>query len=189
MSARDTALVALFAALIVVLGFTPAVPIPFLPVPITLQGFGVMLAGLVLGPRLGPLAPLVVIGLVALGLPVLSGGRGGLAVFAGPTVGYLVAWPAGAYVTGAIAAAGARARWPFLHAFVACLAGGILCIYAGGIAWLALAVGTPLRALLIGNLAFVPGDLLKAALAALVAVRLRAAYPNLPVFTEPRSRR
>lgn len=68
--------IAVFAALIIVLGAV-IVPLPA-GVPITAQTLGVMLAGLVLGPRLAPLAILLVLVLAAVGLPVLAGGRGGL---------------------------------------------------------------------------------------------------------------
>ena len=103
MNTRDIVLVALFAAIIVVLGMLPPITFGFIPVPITAQSLGVMLAGCILGAKRGAAACLLVVLLVAIGLPVLSGGRGGLAVFAGPTAGYLVGWIAGAFVTGLIA--------------------------------------------------------------------------------------
>jgi len=88
MQTRDLVLISLFAAIIVALGFVPPITLGFIPVPITAQSLGVMLAGVILGAKRGALAAVLVILLVAIGLPVLSGGRGGLAVFAGPTVGF-----------------------------------------------------------------------------------------------------
>ena len=75
MKTRDLAYIALFAAITAVLGLLPAVPVPAVPVPITAQTLGVMLAGAVLGARRGFLALLLFLALVAIGLPLLAGGR------------------------------------------------------------------------------------------------------------------
>jgi len=106
---RDLARIAVFAALIVVLG-TVTIPIPG-GVPITAQTLGVMLAGAVLGPRRAPLAVVLVLVLAAVGLPVLAGGRGGLGVFVGPTAGYLLGWVVGAVVIGLIVRANRITLW------------------------------------------------------------------------------
>ena len=100
LSARDLALVASFAALIAVLGLPGAVLLPGSVVPVTLQSLGVMLAGSILGWKRGALSVVVLLVLVAAGLPLLSGGRGSMAVFAGPSAGYLVGWVFGAAVIG-----------------------------------------------------------------------------------------
>src|SRR5689334_16218715 len=100
MTTRDLVLSALFAAIIVALGLLPPISIGIIPVPITAQSLGVMLAGVVLGAKRGAVAVLIVVVLVAIGLPVLSGGRGGLPVFAGPTAGFFIGWIFAAYVTG-----------------------------------------------------------------------------------------
>ena len=84
MKTRDLVYVALFAAIVAVLGLLPPVPVPGIPVPITAETLGVMLAGSVLGGRRGGLALLVFLAVVAVGAPVLSGGRGGIGVFYGP---------------------------------------------------------------------------------------------------------
>ena len=99
MTTRDLVLAALFAAIIVALGLLPPITLGFIPVPITAQSLGVMLAGVVLGSKRGTVAVLLVLLLAAIGLPVLSGGRGGLAVFAAPTTGYLIGWVFAAFVT------------------------------------------------------------------------------------------
>src|SRR5690606_8406265 len=78
----------------------PPVMLSFIPVPIHAQSLGVLLAGVVLGARGGMLSVLLLIALVAIGLPVLSGGRGGLAVFLSPTAGYLIGFLPAAFVTG-----------------------------------------------------------------------------------------
>jgi biotin transport system substrate-specific component len=181
LSTRDIVLVALCAALICALGLIPAVPVSLLPVPITLQTMGVMLAGLYFGPVRGALACLLVVGLVVLGLPVLSGGRGGVAVLAGPTAGFLLGWVPGAFVTGWLAGGqNARSRSraaTFLVCLAAACVGGIAIVYAGGIAWLALVTGLPFGRAALGTLVFLPGDILKAVFAAVVTAELRRVYP------------
>ena len=98
MKTKDLAYIALFAAITAVLGLVPAIQVG--PVPITAQTLGVMLAGAVLGARRGFLSQLLFLVLVAIGLPLLASGTGGLAVFAGPTAGYLISWPIAAFVVG-----------------------------------------------------------------------------------------
>ncbi|MDR6756160.1 biotin transport system substrate-specific component [Mycoplana sp. BE70] len=187
MTTRDIVLVALFAAIIVVLGMLPPITLGFIPVPITAQSLGVMLAGCILGAKRGAAAVLLVVLLVAIGLPVLSGGRGGLAVFAGPTAGYLVGWVAGAYVTGLIAERLVREGQPefqqFLGFLVAAVVGGIGIVYLFGIAWLCYMSGKAFIATTLASLVFIPGDLIKAFVAMLAGRAVLAGYPLLPVRT------
>jgi biotin transport system substrate-specific component len=179
---KDLAYIALFAAITAVLGLMPAVPVPAVPVPITAQTLGVMLAGAVLGARRGFLALLLFLMLVVVGLPVLAGGRGGLAVFAGPSAGFLIAWPLGAFVTGLLTETFWR-RFNLAWALVATLVGGIAVIYAIGIPFISVFSDTSLATAFTGSLVFVPGDVVKAVVAALVAVAVRRAYP---VIERPR---
>jgi biotin transport system substrate-specific component len=174
--ARDLALVAVFAALIAALGL-PGSFTPFgLSVPITAQTLGVMLAGLLLGARRGALAVVVFLVLVAAGLPLLAGGRGGLGVFAGPSAGYLVGWVAGAYVTGLVADVRPE-RLPLVSLLVAAVLGGIVVVYLVGIPVLAWRTGLPITTAITANWAFVPGDLAKAVIAAVVAHGVERGYP------------
>ncbi|PRA81285.1 biotin transporter BioY [Microbacterium sp. MYb66] len=172
-SSANLGRVAVFAALIIVLG-TVVVPLPS-GVPITGQTLGVMLAGLVLGPRIAPWSIAVVLALAAVGLPVLAGGRGGLGVFVGPTVGYMIGWIAGVIVIGLLLRTG---RFTWWRAAVAALVGGVLVVYAFGIPVQALVTGVPLDLTALSSLAFLPGDLIKVAAATLIAVALRRAYPR-----------
>lgn len=175
---RDLARIAVFAALIVVLGLAGAIPVPGL-VPITAQTLGVMLAGAVLGWKRGLLAVLVVMALVAIGLPVLSGGRGGLGVFVGPTAGYLIGWIPGVIATGLIAHSGGRPlRW--WRIALACVVGGIVVIYLFGIPVQSIVTGLPLGPTIVSSLAFLPGDAIKAVLATVLTLALQKAYP--PAF-------
>ncbi|SDO55953.1 biotin transport system substrate-specific component [Klenkia soli] len=176
MKTRDLAYIALFAALTAALGLLPAIPVAALPVPITAQTLGVMLAGAVLGARRGFLALLLFLVLVAVGLPVLSGGRGGLAVFVGPSAGFLYSWPVAALVTGLLVELLWR-RLNVVTALVATVVGGIGVVYAIGIPFLSLYADTSLAAAATGSLVFVPGDLVKAVIAAVLAVAVRRAYP------------
>jgi biotin transport system substrate-specific component len=174
--ARNLALVSLFAALTVALGVV-YIPLPFSPVPVTGQTLGVMLAGGVLGARLGFLSQALVLALVAVGLPVLAGGRGGLGVLVGPSAGYLLAWPLGALVIGWLAARLPAGRLLLPSLLGAMLVGGILVIYVPGVLWLSFITGRPLaEAALAGGLAFMPGDLTKAVAAALATRALWAVY-------------
>lgn len=169
----DLARIAVFAALIIVLG-TVIVPLPG-GVPITGQTLGVMLAGLVLGARRAPLAILVVLALAAIGLPVLAGGRGGLGAFVGPTAGYMLGWIGGAVVIGLIAHSGRIVWW---RTGLATVIGGILVVYLFGIPVQAAVTGVPLDLTALSTVAFLPGDLLKAGAATALAVALRRAYPR-----------
>jgi biotin transport system substrate-specific component len=178
---RDLVHIALFAAITAVLGLVPAVDVG--PVPITAQTLGVMLAGSVLGGRRGFLSQLLFLVLVAVGLPLLPGGRGGLSVFTGPTAGYLLSWPIAALVIGLITELVWR-RYNLGWGVLANVLGGIVLIYAIGIPVSAAVLGTSLVATAAGALIFLPGDLVKAVIAAAVAVQVRRSYPVI----EPRDR-
>ncbi|MGZ4602712.1 MAG: biotin transporter BioY [Kineosporiaceae bacterium] len=184
LTARDLALVAVGAALIAVLGLPGAFQPPGLSVPITAQTLGVMLVGLVLGARRGALAVLVFLVLVAAGLPLLAGGRGGLAVFTGPSAGVLVGWLPGAFVTGLLADVGPP-RLEIVGLFLAAVVGGIVVVYAVGIPVLAVRSHLSLMHAFTASLVFVPGDLLKAGVAAVIARGVERGYP----LRESRSRR
>ncbi|MBO9630184.1 MAG: biotin transporter BioY [Shinella sp.] len=184
MNTRDIVLIALFAAIIVVLGLLPPITLGFIPVPITAQSLGVMLAGCILGAKRGASAVLLVLLLVAIGLPVLSGGRGGLAVFAGPTAGYLVGWVFGAFVCGLVAERLVREEQPELTQFLSFLAaaviGGIGVVYLFGMPWLAYMSGKAFFETAAASLVFLPGDLVKAFVAMLAGRAVLAGYPLLP---------
>jgi biotin transport system substrate-specific component len=173
---RDLVHVALFAALVAALGLLPPLALPFIPVPITAQTLGVMLAGSTLGARKAGLALLLFHLLVAAGLPLLAGGNGGLAVYPGPTGGFFVGFVPAAFVIGWLT----ERAWTRLSvplAFAINVLGGIGVIYAVGIPWLAVSAKLSLGKAALGSLAFVPGDCVKATVAASVAVTLKRAWP------------
>lgn len=173
----DLARIAVFAALIAALGL-PGTLSPFgSAVPITAQTLGVMLAGALLGARRGALACVVFLALVAAGLPLLAGGRGGWGVFTGPSAGYLLGWPLGALVIGLLTERMVRYRfWPGLAATVV---GGIVVVYAVGVPVQAARVGSGLLAVAQAATQYLPGDLIKAVVTALVARQVHRAYPGL----------
>lgn len=177
--ARDIALVATFAALIAVLALPGQLFLFGNSVPITLQTLGVMLAGSILGWKRGLLAVLVLLAMIAVGLPVAAGGRGGLAVFAGPSAGYLVGFALGAAVTGWLVER-RLPRYPIAWGFAANVIGGIGAVYLVGIPVQAAVTGTSgLLAVAVASLVFLPGDLLKAAVATVVAAGVHRGYPAL----------
>ncbi|GAA3689916.1 biotin transporter BioY [Arthrobacter ginkgonis] len=176
LDATDLARVAVFAAIVAVLGLPGAFTLAG-GVPITVQTLGVMLAGAILGPWLGALSMTVLMALVAIGLPLLAGGRGGIGVFFGPSAGYLLGWILGALVIGLIVHAGGRK--PVLwRTLVGLLTGGILVVYAAGIPVQSLVTRLPLGETALMSLAFVPGDLVKAVIATFIVMTLARAYPR-----------
>jgi biotin transport system substrate-specific component len=177
-SARDLAQVAVFAALIAALGLPGALYLGGTAVPITFQTLGVMLAGAILGARKGALSVLLFLALVAAGLPLLSGGRGGIAVFVGPSVGYLIGWVLGAAVIGWFTAR-LLPRYRVLPALVATALGGIVVVYAVGVPVFAAITGTPLEVALLGSTVFLPGDVVKVVVTVLVAKGVHRAWPGL----------
>jgi biotin transport system substrate-specific component len=147
-------------------------------VPITFQTLGVMLAGAILGWKRGALAVIVFFALATAGLPLVAGGRGGLALWVSPSAGYFVGWIVGAGVIGWLV----QSRLPRYAAwwtFISIAIGGIGVVYAIGIPVLMLKLGTGLAAL--GTAAtFIPGDLIKAVVATVVAAAVHRAFPDLP---------
>ncbi|NEE03363.1 biotin transporter BioY [Phytoactinopolyspora halotolerans] len=174
--AADMARIAVFAALIAVLGLPGQFHVFGNSVPITLQTLGVVLAGAILGAWRGALSVLMLLALVAAGLPLLAGGRGGLGVFAGPSVGYLVGWVVGALVVGWLVERGGR-RPGVAWVLPACLIGSAL-ILVIGVPIQSLVTGVPLGETIALSLAFVPGDTLKSVAAAAVVVGAQRAYPD-----------
>lgn len=170
MRAAVMARVALMAALTAVAAQI-AIPLPLTPVPFTLQVPMVVLSGLLLGSRHGALAQAVYVLLGAIGLPVFAGFKGGLGILLGPTGGYLVSYPLAAAAAGLAAGMMLRASRGRAVAFgTATGLLALLVIYLVGATWLAVQAGlSPGAALTAGVLPFVPFDVVKVVLAALLA--------------------
>lgn len=136
------------------------------PVPITGQTFAVLLTGALLGSRLGAAAVIAYLIEGAVGLPFFAGGGAGLVRFLGPTAGYLVAFPAAAFVTGAFSENGWDKRYPTA---VAAMAIGSVIILLGGWAWFSILTNTPpVAGFKLAVLPFLAGDVIKIALGAAV---------------------
>ncbi len=151
------------ASLVTALAAQIALPVPWSPVPITGQTFAVALSGAVLGARRAFLAQVLYLGEGALGLPVFAAGGAGAAILAGPTAGYLLAFPLAAALTGALAQRGWDRR--FASMLPAMLLGSVP-VFALGLAQLARFIPAD-QVLGAGLFPFLPGDLIKATLAAL----------------------
>ncbi len=157
-------------ALLVAIGAQVSVPLAGSPVPVTLQGFAVLLVGGTLGAGAGAAALVLYLLAGIAGLPVFApAGLPGLARLLGPTGGYLLAFPLAAALTGALARPGQLAR-SLGAAFL-----GMLVIHLGGIAQLSIITGgmaLPWSA----TLPLVAADLLKVMLAGLLITRFRSTF-------------
>ena len=149
------------------------VPLPFTPVPMTLQTAIVLLAGALLGPRLGAASQIAYLGMGVAGLPVFAGAGFGLHHLLGPTGGYLLAFPVTAYVAGVIARPSGRRDLVALLRLAVGLFLASLVILVGGTAWLAAMTGDLAGAVALGLVPFLIGDVVKVGLAALIAWRGR----------------
>lgn len=174
---RNVVYIALFAALIAVLGLIPKITLAS-GIPITAQSMGVMLCGTVLGARRGALAVGLFLLLVALGLPLLAGGRGGLGVFTTPWAGFLFGFPVAAFVTGLVVEKW-RAGNLAVIAGVAAVIGGIGALYLVAIPYYMVMKPAGLgEALVVAMAPFMPGDLIKAVMAGFVTSALAKARPD-----------
>jgi biotin transport system substrate-specific component len=146
--------------------------IPFSPVPVSLQLFGVFLAGLVLGPAWGGFAIALYLLVGVVGAPVFSNGGAGLGYLLGPTGGYLVGFLLAAVLIGAVVHSGMEPRSleaVSLPTVAVGLVLGLGAIYAFGVPWLAFTAGYGIeKAATVGMLLFLPGDALKVAATALL---------------------
>ncbi len=154
----DASAVAGFS-LVVALCAQIAIPLPFTPVPVTLQTLAVLMAGCLLGSVRGTLAVAAYIGEGLVGLPVFAGGASGLSHLLGPTGGYLIGFLAAAFVTGLLSERGFARHW---LSTLLVLAAGDIALYIPGVIWLSVYTGTQ-KALALGLFPFLAGDGLKIA--------------------------
>ncbi len=170
----------LMASIIAVLSFI-SIPIPFSPVPITLQTLGVMLSGLLLGPQLGSMAVGLYLIAGTSGLPIFAGGAAGIGVLTGPSGGYLLGFLPGTWIIGTLShkrnkkTGSDKSARSLLRNLSACAIGGVLIVHACGILHLARSAHLSLsQAMLIGTVPFLLGDMLKAVIASYLAQRISA---------------
>lgn len=179
LSTTDLALVASFAALVAVCSYAAAIPVGGAGVPITLQTFAVLLAGLVLGPLRGFLAVALYYLLGIAGLPVFAEHSAGASAFTGPSAGYLysfslAALAAGAIVRYAVYTHRTRALFVFVAALVATAVN-----HLGGIIGLRVVLDLPWHQAASIDAAYWIGDIVKGAVAAIVAAEVHRAFPAL----------
>jgi biotin transport system substrate-specific component len=177
-SAAGIAMTATFVGVIAAMGAVPALYVPGSAVPITIQSMGVMLAGSILGRWRGAAAVSIFLILVALGLPLLSGGRGGLGVFFRPSVGFLIGFPIAAFVIGWLSERLSAPR--SLPRMIAVnVLGGVVILHAFGAVGVALVTHVSLAAAIVASWIFLPGDLAKAVVTAVIARGVHQALPGL----------
>jgi biotin transport system substrate-specific component len=174
---RDVTRIVVFAAILAVLGIPGAISVFGGAVPITAQTLGVMLAGAVLGPWRGAASIVIFHVLTLAGLPLLSGGRGGAGVYVGPSAGFLIGWIFGAFVVGAIVRWGNRPP-TWWRAALGCFIGGALVVYAFGIPIQAAITHAPLGKTAWASAVFLPGDITKVVITAIITMTLWRAYPR-----------
>ncbi|MGP7817932.1 biotin transporter BioY [Niallia sp. 01092] len=171
--------VSMFAAIMAALGIVPPIFLGITPVPITLQTLGVMLSGSVLGARLGPkyaaLSQALFLLLVMTGLPLLSGGRGGIGVFFGPSGGYFIGWIIGAYVIGYLCYH--MKNVSFVKILLTTILGGILVVYLFGIPIQAAMMNISIAKAITLSLVYLPGDFIKVIISSFLAIKLQKAIP------------
>ena len=160
---RDLLLITVGALFVAILAQVK-IPLPFTPVPLTGQTFAVLLVAAVMGSKRGAASMAVYIALGAFGLPVFAGGAAGMAYLSGATLGYLIGFVAAAYVVGLLAERGLERNirtsiLPFLV--------GTIIIYACGVSWLTILLGSFSKAVAAGLVPFVVGDIIKLVAAAL----------------------
>lgn len=170
---KDLAETAIMTALIIILGFFPPIPLGFLPVPIVIQNLGIMLAGVILGAKKGTISVTLFLLMVLLGMPFLTGQTGGLSAFCSPSGGYLIAWLFTPFLIG----------WLLdhfkIHHFSMTLViiwlVGVFLLDGFGAVFLAFYTHASIKATLIANLVFFPGDTLKALIASFIGPKIRKA--------------
>ncbi|EKF43240.1 BioY family protein [Nitratireductor indicus C115] len=173
---RNIAQISLFAALIAALGLMPPLMMGF-GVPISAQSMGVMIAGTILGARKGAAAAALLLLLVAIGLPMMSGGRGGLGVFVSPTGGFALGFPFAAWVTGKVVET-LPLKPVGLAAAIGSVLGGVVTLYAFGIVGMSIVLDKTLAEALALSIVFLPGDFVKAGVVGVIAQSLARVYPQ-----------
>lgn len=178
----NIALVSVCAALIAACALLPAIPVGPVGVPITLQTLGVYCALLILGPWRGAASCALYIIAGLIGLPIFARGGSGIGVLAGPSAGYLLAYPVAALIAGFVSYSLIRKYRTGVSGFIGqftatCVA--LIVITVMGIAGMMLNAGLSFQAAVSAAILYLPGDLIKGALAAIIALAVHRAFRSL----------
>lgn len=171
MKTQGITYIGIMLAVLIILGYVPPIAIGIIPVPLIVQNMGVFLTGLLLGQKKGTITVLLLLMMVSVGLPVLSGGSGGIAVFYGPTGGYVLGYLIAVNVIGY-----GRDRLfrkvGFVRLLLLTIFGGGLVIELCGSIGLHWNTGISFKTAVLANLVFIPGDLIKAIISVVVMMRI-----------------
>ena len=165
--AKNVAYIAAYTSLTAVLAQI-TIYLPFTPIPITLQTLAVVLSGILGGPLIGFASQITYLALIASGLPIAAGFKGGITALIGPTAGFLYGFPIAALTSG-ILAGNSTSRARIALSAIA----GIFSVYPTGLLWLYLVYNIRENLLAIALLPYIPGDVAKAILAAETAYRIK----------------
>jgi biotin transport system substrate-specific component len=173
---------ALFGALLVVSSYLN-IQLGFTPIPITLENLAIMLTGAILGPLYGFISVALVVILSAIGIPLLHG-SGGIALIAGPTGGFVWAYPFAALLIGFfVHRLRGKGTFAFLLLFLVLDIFGSLLLYVTGVPWLSHAAHISIqKALLLGCYPYLLGDAAKAVIAALIIIPVRKVFPASRIY-------
>lgn len=168
---KEVTLIGIFTAITVIFAQI-SIPIPFSPVPITLSIFGVFMTALILGSKCGTLSQLIYVLLGLCGLPVFSGFHGGIDVIAGPKGGYILSYPVMVLVVGLMLE---KKKQVSITDMIGMLVIGLIICYSIGATWLAIAIkADAAKAIAVGIAPFLPLDILKVVVAAVVGHQVRS---------------
>jgi len=169
---RQMTLVSLFAALTAVGAF---ISIPLYPVPLSLQSLFTLLAAMILGSVMGASSQIIYVLLGVIGLPVFAGFKAGIGILFGPTGGFLLGFIISAYIIGKIVEL--KKEKNIFYYFLAGIIGTII-LYIIGITQLSLVTGIGIKkAITVGMLPFLPGDILKILAASFIARKFKMITP------------
>ncbi len=170
---KSIVFVALFAALIAACAFV-SIPVPGTPIPIVLQNMMVVLSGLLLGPVLGTASTVLFIVAGILGLPIFSGGTGGIAKIMGPTGGFIIGYAFAALVAGLICGRPRMGRKASIaRIIVAALCGFVVMYIPGVIHFMRSLDKTFAETMALCVTPYIPGDIIKMVVSILIAIPLR----------------
>lgn len=172
MKAKDITYISCMIAIIIILGLFPPIYVGFLPVPIVIQNAGIMLSGLLLGGKRGGFTVLLFLLLVFFGLPILAGGRGGMGCFFNSTSGYLLAYPIVAFLAGGLTEKMNQGNQRLSYTLIITCVTGVLLLNILGVLGVYVTSELSLKDCFLGGLIFIPGDLCKAIVVAIIAYRI-----------------